>query len=446
MNSKNTFSQTNAISQIVGNAGWLFADRIIALAFGLFVGIWVARYLGPEQFGLLNFATSFVGLFGAISTLGLQNIVVRDLVQNPEDAQLTLGSTVVLQFLGGLGAFLLIAITIQILRPDDDLARSAVIILGFGMVLKVSAVSRYWFEATVRSKYIVWITSSAIVLTSALKVALILQGAPLIAFVWVTLANTVLTALGVLLVFHFRAIRVQDLRISLQRARKLTKDGWPLLIAGLAVAMYMKIDMVMLGQMLGDDAAGIYGAAVRLSEVWYFVPMIIVASVFPSILEAKKHNNDLYYFRLQQLYDFMVLLAFVGALLTTFFSDFVIAMLFGKAYSASSGVLSIHIWASIFVFLGVASGKWFIAENRQILLLKRGVIGALSNVGLNLLLIPRFGPQGAAWATVGSYAAASFFFDAFQADTRQVFTMKLRSMNLLRNFGTSRESRGLPPR
>ena len=145
--------------KIVDNVGWLLADRIIHLIVGLFVGIWVARYLGPEQFGLLNFATSFVGLFAALSSLGMQNIVVRDLVQRPEDARATLGTTALLHLFGSLVAFVLIGISINYLRPDDAQARTAVIILGFGMVFNVAAISRYWFEANVQSKYIVWITT-----------------------------------------------------------------------------------------------------------------------------------------------------------------------------------------------------------------------------------------------------------------------------------------------
>jgi PST family polysaccharide transporter len=377
---------------------------------------------------------SFVGLFAALSSLGLQNIVVRDLVQRPDDAPVTLGTTAALQLVGSLAAFALVALSINYLRPDDALARAAVIILGFGMVFNVSAISGYWFEARVQSKYVVWITTTVFVLTSAAKVALILVNAPVIAFILVTFANTAIAALCMFVVLQMRGLPLQKLQLRLRRGTELLRDSWPLLLAGLAIAVYMKIDMVMLGLMLGDEAVGIYGAAARLSEVWYFLPMTIVASVFPAILEAKKSSERLYYLRLQQLYDLMVLLAVSGAAITTFLAGWIIGSLFGAAYEPAGPVLAVHIWASVFVFLGVASGKWFIAENRQVLSLQRTAIGAVVNVGLNFLLIPEFGPIGAAWATVFSYSAAGFLLDGFQSETRPMFLMKVKSLNLFSNL------------
>jgi len=426
--------------KIIGNIGWLFADRIVHLVMGLVVGIWVARYLGPEQFGLINFATALVGLFAVFSTLGLQNIVVRDLVQEPENAGITLGTTAVMQFLGSLLAFALLVITIQILRPGDSVARVAVIILGAGLVFNTFSISRLWFEAQVQSKHIVWITTTIFVATSLAKLILIAIGAPLIAFVWATFANTAIAGISMLFALNSKGLRLHQLGLSVRRAVKLLRDSWPLFLAGIAVTVYMKIDMVMLGQMQGDEAVGIYGAAARLSEVWYFVPMTIVASVFPAILAAKKTSEVLYYQRLQQLYDLMVLLAFAGALLTTFLAGRVISLLFGAAYEAAGPVLAVHIWASVFVFLGIASGKWFLAEKRQILSLQRAASGALVNIALNYYLIPRWGAIGAAWATVVSYAIWAFFFDAIQSETRLMFSMKANSMNVISSLSRMRRS------
>jgi PST family polysaccharide transporter len=188
----------------------------------------------------------------------------------------------------------------------------------------------------------------------------------------------------------------------------------------------------MLGQMLGDESVGIYSAAVKISEVWYFIPMTIVASVFPSIIEAKKQNETLYYDRLQKLYDIMVLVALALAILMTFLSDWVVTLLFGKAYLEAGTVLSIHIWAGIFVFLGVASGKWFLIEGLQRFTFYRTLFGAVVNVGLNMLMIPKFGVTGAAYATVISYAIAAMFSDLLQKETRPMFRMKLRAFNILR--------------
>jgi O-antigen/teichoic acid export membrane protein len=417
--------------KIADNIGWLFFDKVLRMGVGLLVGVWVARYLGPEQFGLLNFALAFTGLFGAIATLGLQGIVVRDIVRDPDGAKATLGTAAILHLLGGFLTFLLILFTIAQLRPDDPLARTIVAILGSMMLLKVSQIAVYWFESQVQSKYIVWVQNSVFLLFALVKVLLILREAALIAFVWAMLAEAAVVAIALLVVMGARGQALSRLRVSVIRANALLRDSWPLILSSIAIMLYMKIDQIMLGQMIGDEAVGIYSAAVRISEVWYFIPMVVVASVFPAILEAKNRSNTLYYARLQQLYDLMVLLSVSVALPMTFIATPLVVLLFGAPYAASGTVLAIHIWASVFVFLGVASSKWFLAENRQLLSLQRTVLGAIANVGLNLWLIPFYGPVGAAIATVGSYAIAAFLSDVLNRETRTMFVMKLHSLHVL---------------
>jgi PST family polysaccharide transporter len=422
----------HGLLKIVDNMSWLFLDKILRMGFGLLLGIWVARYLGPQQFGLLNFATAFVGLFGAIAALGLQGIVVRDIVRNPDRAKETLGSAALLQLIGGLVAYLLILVVIAHLRPEDAIARSIIAIIGSVVLIEASKIAVYWFESQVQSKFTVWVQNGVFLAFAAVKVTLILNHATLIAFVWATLAEALLVATILLGVMGKRGPSLTNLYASAERAKSLLKDSWPLIFSGIAVAAYMKIDQIMLGQMLGDQAVGIYSAATRISEVWYFIPMAIVASVFPAIIEAKKIDEEQFYARLQKLYDLMVLISVAVALPMTFLSTPILTFLFGSAYQAAGEVLAIHIWASVFVFLGVASGKWFLTENRQMLSLQRTVLGAIVNIALNFWLIPLHGVLGAAWATVASQVLAGFLFDLLQSETRPMFFMKLNSMNPLR--------------
>ncbi len=415
--------------KIVDNIGWLFIDKILRMGMGLFVGVWVARYLGPEQFGLLNFALAFTSLFGAVAVLGLDGIVVRDIVRDPAGARLTLGTAAVMQLVGGLIAFLLILVAIAYLRPDDALARGIVAILGSMMLLKASNIAVFWFESQVQSKYTVWVQNGVFLMFAAIKVGLILQEAPLIAFVWAMLAEAIVVALILLIVMGRQGPALRSLRVSVERGLTLVRDSWPLILSAIAVTVYMQIDQLMLGQMINDEAVGIYSAAVRISEVWYFIPMAIVTSVFPAILEAKKLGEAQYYARLQKLYDLMVILSLSVALPMTFLATPIVSVLFGEAYVESGIVLAIHIWASVFVFLGVASSKWFLAENRQMLSLQRTVLGAIANIGLNMWLIPLYGSVGAAIATVISQAIAAWLFDSLQTATRPMFFMKLASMN-----------------
>jgi O-antigen/teichoic acid export membrane protein len=420
--------------KIVDNIGWLFFDKVLRMGLGLLVGVWVARYLGPEQFGLFSFALAFVGMFGAVAGLGLQSIVVRDMVRDPSCKEETLGTAAILQMVGGLLAYSCVMGTIFWLRPDDGLAKLLVAILGTVMLFKFSEVALYWFESQVLSKYIVWVQNGCFLVFAAIKVGLIVSNAPLLAFVWTTAAEALMVAVLILFMLGLRGPNLKKLRFSLLRAKTLLVDSWPLLLSSMAIMVYMKIDQIMLGQMLGDDAVGIYSAAVRISEVWYFIPMMIVASVFPAILEAKKRDETQYLQRLQRLYDLMVWLSVAIALPMTFISTPIVVALFGHAYAESGPVLAIHIWASVFVFLGVASNQWYIAENRQILGFQRTLLGLVINILLNYILIPEFGVLGAAFATLCGQIAAAWLFDLLQLSTRGVFFMKAKSFNLFKTY------------
>lgn len=415
--------------KIVNNISWLFFDNILRIGVGLCVGVWIARYLGPEKFGLISFAMTFTSLFGVIAALGLESIVVRNIVRDPNSARETLGTTVALQLIGGLFAYFLILIAIAYIRPDESLMRSIVAILGSIILLKFSEVAVLWFESQIQSKYTVWVKNSVFLLFAIVKIILILQEASLIAFALAMLFEAIVVALILLIVMNKYGQPLAKLCMKFKRAKILLKDSWPLILSTIAVTIYMKIDQIMLGQMIGDEAVGIYSAATRISEAWYFIPTVIAASVFPAILKAKKNSEKQYYERLQKLYDLMVVISVIVALPMTFLSTQVIILFFGKAYSGAGPILAIHIWAAVFVFMGVASGKWFIAENNQLLSLQRTALGAVLNVGLNLWLIPVYGAVGAALATILSYAVAAFFSDLLQQKTRKMFYMKVSALN-----------------
>ena len=426
------------LQRILFNAGWLVGDKAVRIALGLVVGIWVARYLGTEQFGLLSYATAFTSLFGAIGSLGISGIAVRDLVREPHEAGVTLGTAFFLRAVGGVLAFALSVIGIGFARPDDGLATLIVVILGFALILKASEVVKYWFESQVQSKYVVWAESACFIVLSLVKVSLIIVGASLVAFAWAVLAEAALVAAVLLCVGSWRGVHPGSWRVRWWRARVLLKEGWPLILSAFAVMIYMRIDQIMLGTMLGDQAVGIYAAAVHISEAWYFLPAAIAASVFPAVLEAQRQDADHYHQRLQRLYNLMVRLAVVVAIPMTFLSTWIVTFAFGSAYSEAGVVLAIHIWAGVFVSMGVASGKALLAENLQLLAFYRTAAGAIMNIAVNLAVIPTFGAIGAAAGTVLSQAMAGYAFDSLHPATRNMFMMKTRALVGLFRFGARR--------
>jgi len=416
------------LQNVLNNIGWLFSERILQMGVGLFVGVWMARYLRPGPYGVLNYAMAFAALFSPIATLGMDGIVVRNLVRDPSKSDTMLGTAFILRFGGGIAGFLIIIAAVILVRPGDHLVHWLAGIIGAGLAFQAFDVIRFWYESQVRSRNIVFARNAAFCAMALVKVVLILFHAPLIAFAWALLAEIALTAFGFSVVYHANGRRMKQWQWNTAEAKTLVRESWPLFLSSMAFIVYMKIDQVMLGNMAGDKEVGIYSAAVRLSEIWYFIPVAIVSSVSPSIVEAKRTSEDLYYQRLGKLFRLMTGISYGIASIMTFFSKVLVLSLFGSAYGEAGLVLSIHIWSSLFFFLAAARSPWILNEGLMKISLYSAILGALSNVMLNLLLIPRFGPTGAALATLVSYAFSAFLFNAFLRPTRIIFFMQLRAL------------------
>ncbi|MFP4332874.1 MAG: flippase [Campylobacterales bacterium] len=406
------------------NTSWLFAEKILRMVVGLFVGIWVARYLGPEQFGLLSYAQSFVGLFAAIATLGLDGIVVRELVKDENRRDELIGTAFWLKLMGAIGVLLVLAIAINF-TSNDYYTNTLVFIIASATIFQSFNVIDFYFQSKVLSRYVVFANIISLFLSSVVKIVLILNEAPLIAFAWVVLFDSFVLACGfVYFYLKHSTFSIKNLIFKKETAISLLKDSWPLILSSVVISVYMKIDQVMIQEMIDSEAVGQYAAAVRLSEAWYFIPMVIASSLFPAIINAKKQSEELYYARLQKLYDLMVWLAIAIALPMTFLSDWVVNLLYGEQYSQSGSVLMIHIWAGVFVFLGVASGRWLLSENLQMIAFWKTFSGMVINVVLNLLLIPKYGIQGAAVATLLGQLTANYVYDFFNKDLHAQLKMK----------------------
>jgi O-antigen/teichoic acid export membrane protein len=419
------------LRQIMGNINWLTFENILRNLIGVFVFAWVARYLGPEQFGLMNYAVAFVTLFSVFSTLGLDDILVREIVSSPEKRKEYLGSALFLKFVGALVLVITATLTSHFINSEDAVITFFVFIVSLGYIFKSFDVIDLWFKSQVKSKYSVYSRATSFFVVSVIKIILILTQAPLVAFVWMFTLDFFIAAL-LLIYFYSQKVpdSMLDWKVRIKTAKNLLKDSWPLMLSGVAVVIYMKIDQVMIGNMLGEKELGIYSSAVKLSEAWYFVPMIISSSVFPSILRVRKKSKELYLRRIQMLYDFFTWFTIGVALIVTFLSPFIINILYGSEYAMASTVLSIHIWAGVFVFLGVASSNYLIAENLTKITFYRTLAGVTVNIFLNLILVPFYGIMGAAFATLVSQFVSAFFSNLFFKKSRIIFIMFLKSLNL----------------
>lgn len=411
---------------IMGNMGWLMVDRVVRMGMGLFVGVWVARYLGPVQFGSLNFSIAFITLFGTVTTLGLEGIVVREVLHNAQHTHEILGTTLALRSGGGLLAVGLSIATLRLIQPHDRQALLLVSILSLTLVFQAFDTIDCFFQSQVQSKITVWAKNSAFLVFAAVRVSLIYAKAPLWSFAASYAGEIALGAFGLMLGYRLSGGRVFAWRSSKTRAIYLLKQSWPVIFAGMAIMIYMRLDTVMLKMMKGDYAVGLYSAAIKVSEVWYFIPLAIVSSVQPAIMRVKD-DPELFYGRLRKLFSLMTMTACILGSIVALTSHAIVRILYTNSYNGAGAVLAVHVWASVFVFLGVAQSPWDLSKNLLTLSLYRTIAGAIINVAMNLYLIPRYSAMGAAIATVVSYAISAVFANAFSSRTRPIFYMQMRS-------------------
>jgi O-antigen/teichoic acid export membrane protein len=415
------------------NTSWLFGEKILRMVVGLFVGVWVARYLGPEQFGLFSYAQSFVGLFTVIATLGLDGIVVRELVKDESSRDELIGTAFWLKLMGALGVLIVLAFAVNF-TSNDSYTNTLVFIIASATIFQSFNVIDFYFQSKVLSRYVVFANIITLFLSSIAKIVLILYNAPLIAFAWVILFDSFILACG-FVYFYFKndlAYRLKVFKFNKASAVTLLRDSWPLILSGVVIAIYMKIDQVMIKEMMNAEAVGQYAAAVRLSEAWYFIPMVIASSLFPAIINAKKISEELYYARLQKLYDLMVWMAIAIAIPMTFLSDWIVELLYGSQYNQAGSVLMIHIWAGVFVGLGVVKGSWQVSENLTKLHFYGAVTSATVNVILNYYLIPIYGISGAAFATLLAQFSSAYIVNYFFIELRSQTKLMHRTIDLRR--------------
>ena len=411
------------------NTSWLLGERILRMAVLLFVGIYVARYLGPERFGLLSYTLSFVLLFSSLASFGLDDILVRELVKQPKQRNDLLGSVFWLKICGTLVMGTAIALILRF-KAEDQQTYWMIALITFGFLFQATNVVDFYFQSQVQSKFAVKAQAFQLLVTSIFKIYLVWNQAELIWFAFALMLDQAVVAVLFLIMYRWKIEWFPFFSFTWTQAKKLMRDAWPLIFAGMVVSVYMKIDQVMLKEMLDAKAVGVYAAAVKLCEAWYFVPTAVMASLFPAVIEARKKSETLYDERVQNLYDLMVWASVAVALPTTLLADWVILILYGTDFQEAADVLRIYIWAGVFVTLGIASSKWLVVENLQRYLFYRTVLGALLNVGCNLWLIPIYGIKGAAFATLVAQGTAGFLSLSFFKKTRHNFLLAAKSLSI----------------
>lgn len=405
----------------------MLAEQILRIISGVLVGIYVARYLGPEQFGVLSYALAISAFVLAITRLGMDAVLVRELVGKSSDQTALLGTAFWLMSLAAVACYGIAGVGVYYLEEGADI-RLYVLIVAASTFFTSFLVVDYYFQSELKAKYSAICKFCALLFMSVFKLGLIFSGAELVWFVVAALLDNVLVALLFLSMFaRLRGFHFLG-SFSWPVAGVLLKSAWPMVLTAVAALIYMRIDQVMIRNMLGLREVGIYSAAAKIYESWIVLPYIISVSLLPAIVKLKQGSVLNYQRRLAQLFRLVIWMSALAAIVVSIISEPLMVIAFGEAYRESASVVSIVMWTAVFASMGSISARYFNVERMEKKIALRTALAALVNIGLNLVLIPRYGINGAAIATLLCTIFANYLMDWFDKDLRDLLAIKHRAL------------------
>lgn len=390
----------------IGNTGWLLGDRLLRMVLGVTIGAWVARYLGPAQFGELAYVISFIAFFQVISRLEAEGFIVRDIAQGRGDASVVLGTALWLRLLAGLFSWGIAVLGMFLFHPADGQLILLTAIVGATLVFQATDTIDLWFQSQNKNKMTVIAKLTSYLFSNGVKIVLLCLKAPLIAFAGVICLEGIALALS--LVVAYRRFPAADRwSATAAQAKALLSQCWPFIASGLLITTYLRIDQIMIREMLGERELGIYAAALPLSQIWSVIPSALLTSLWPFVSRKKSQGEAAYQEAVVKIFRLFAIIALAGAVLTAIASPWLIGMLYGAQYQPAALILSIHVFVNFFVFQNLAQNLWVINNNVQRVVLPSTLLAAIISVGTNVLLLGRYGIVGAACAIVLTEAVAA---------------------------------------
>jgi len=397
---------------------------------GLLVGAWVARYLGPEQYGWLNYAAAVVGSVSALTSLGLDSVVVRELVREPGKRDAWLGAAFFLKLSGSSLGFL-ICVGIVWTQPMPAKVESAlIVVVALGMLFQAPDVFELFFQSQGKSRTSAMVRIGACILANLFKILLIVMHAPLLALASAAALEIALTAMGCFLAGNKMGVSMRRFSFDRNYALILVRESWPLALSGLAIYIQAYADQLVIGSVMGGGELGQYAAAIRLVSIFGFVPMVVQVVAAPEITRAKRDDEMLYRKRLHSLYRAMFGLFLITALPLVLLGPMTVRLVFGSAYAGAGTLLPWMALRLFFTNFGVARNIFITNEGLLRFGLLTAGVGALANVGLNLLVVPIWGARGAIAASLTSFAVTTFALELFEPKCRANLVLIIRAIFL----------------
>lgn len=394
--------------RIVKNAGWLMAGKVIHMVLSFFIGLITARYLGPANYGLINYAGAYTTFFAALCTLGINSVIVKNFIDYPDEEGAALGTTIVLRIIAGFLSIALIAGVVSIIDRNDSLALIVVVLYSISLIFQSFDIFHQWFQSRLLSKYFAISTLVAYCIMSAYKIFLLATG---MSVVWFALSNSVdYVVVAIFLYIFFKKCKGPKLSFSWKKGRQLISVSRSYILVGLMTSIYAFTDKFMLKQFLGDSVVGYYSLAFTVSYLWAFILSAFIESISPSIMRYHNEDKTLYYTTNKRLYALVFYFSVFMSAVVFFIAPLFIEVVYGDAFLPSVGCLRVAVWYVAFSYLGVARNVWVVCEKKQKYLKYIYLGSAVLNVAVNAALIPFFGAVGAAAASLLTQISTVFIF------------------------------------
>ena len=413
--------------KIARNLFWAMFGKIVTLLGSLFVGIIIARYLGPEQYGLMNYVISYVALFQVFALFGLDNIEIRETAGNHDRFHTILGTAFGLKLIFAVITMVAIIATSFFLEEDSN-TTILVSIYSLSVILNSFTVFRNYFTAIVQNEYIAKSEITRTLLGAAIKILLLLQHAPLMWFIIAYTFDWFLLGSGYYFSYKKAIGSISEWKFDWNYARFLIRESFPLLLTSAAVIIYQRIDQVMIGQMIDKESVGFFSVASRIVEILIYVPMILVQTITPVLVQKRKESESAYKTKAQLFMNVTVWSTFVVAIFASCIAHWAILLLFGSTYLPSVPVLQIMAFKSVSVAISTTAGHMLIVEGLQRYAIIRDTFGCIVCVSLNYILLRQYGIIAAAFVAIASNLAAGYLADAFIPAYRHLFVAQTKAI------------------
>lgn len=403
-------------NKTIKNAGWLMAGKVVHMILSFVIGLISARYLGPSNYGLINYASAYVTFFTSVCTLGINSIIVKNFVDKPDEEGESLGTSIVLRLVSSFLSVGVISFIVRMIDGNEPVTLVVVTLYSISLVFTSFDIFRQWFQSKLLSKYYAVATLVSYLIASGYKLYLLITGKSV---EWFAVSNSIDHLIVALLLYAFyKKCNGPKLSFSRKKAKELLSVSCSYILAGLMTSIYASTDKLMLKQLMSESSVGYYALAVSISSMWTFVLSALIESISPSIMQCHNTDKKKYEILNKRLYALVFYFSLFASVVICLIAPLFIKIVYGEDYLPAVSSLRIVVWFVAFSYLGVARNVWVVCEKKQRYLKYLYLGSAVSNIILNVIMIPILGEKGAAIASLLTQISTVFVFPCFIKEMR----------------------------